>query len=209
MGKKSNDLKSLDKLKNIFNDSVQELAEETLFEIEQTYESAIDMFYSDYDPLYYNRTYSTYEASSGYDYLFSSENLKKNGDIFDVGINIGKENLDGNPYNAKDADWVINRTLKGIHGLNAGSAFGKSRSRNFRRIKGKKSFETIWRDRHGSVTKKRAYYEGKVQVMDRIMQNMSPSPRAIMNREFKRLTSRRNMKAKFNDIFERNMNEVF
>jgi len=228
MKKKKYDISSLDGLKKVFDDSVQELAEEMYRQIEGLYESAIDMFYADYDPLWYRRTYATYEASSGagFDYTGNVINM---GNHWSAGIQIDPSFISGEPYkraNGKGADksWVFNRTFnKGIHGISTGKkSFGQSRAKTFSRAIGKERqrFSNYLNknvpDRGYSVKLKPKYINGKwvvgkdltirknyvgpIEMRERTMENMSPPPKGIMNREFKLLTQKKNMKSIFNNI---------
>lgn len=203
---KKKELESIKKLERIFNDSLDEFANQILINIEDMYESNITRFYNDYDPLYYRRTYSTYEGSSGYEDLFDSENIFRAGDIITAGIHVDSDYIFGNPYRAKNKDWVFRRTFeRGIHGINTGNSFGKKRVRKYQRIKGKKVFEAVWHNSSGRTTKKKIAYGGRVKVMNRIMENTVPSPKAAMRKEFKRLTGKRNMKKMFNEVLSKNI----
>ena len=131
---KEKDFSELLQLKTVLYAAAEEMATEVLWQIEHNYESVIDKFYADYDPLYYDRTYSTYLASSGYDNLYSSRNLIFMTNTYDVGININGRRIPGNPYRA-DKDWVFNRTFdKGIHGINTRHGWGKTGKEKFLRI---------------------------------------------------------------------------
>lgn len=120
-----------DGLENIFNISVDELLGELTYQIEAAYESTIDEFYKDYspnngDPWYYDRTYSTYLASDGYDNLFSYETHP---DVYVAGINVSPDNIYGKPY-AYPADYVFGRTFeKGIHGINRNDVIKMNKER--------------------------------------------------------------------------------
>ena len=200
---KKYDLSSLEGVKRIFNEAVEEMAHEVLWRIENIYETAIDRFYADYNPLYYNRTFSTYLGSSGYEDTFSPQNIKKIGDAWESGITISDVNIPGKPYRA-DTEWVFDRTFnKGIHGINAGKVFGKDTTKRFQRVIGNKVFETIiGTSVNGTlqITKRKKYYQGDIQVQQRELTNMSPTPRGIIGKEFRALTRQGNMKKMFNNI---------
>lgn len=206
--KKVYDLASIDGLKKMFNDAVKELSEEVLFQIESAYESNIDRFYNDYNPLYYNRTYSTYLASSGYSNLFSPQNINPIEGGFMVGIGIDSNNISGNPYRA-DTDWVFNRTyMKGIHGINATNLFSNTYEKKFRRVKGKLYAKTYqvklvpskkYALKRVSVGK---IYTGDVKIMDRTMSNLVPSPSAGMNKWWKKFKGKRNFNKMFSEILD-------
>lgn len=132
---KDKDFSELLRLKDILYSAAEEMATEVLWEIEHNYESVIDRFYEHYDPLYYDRTYSTYLASSGYDNLYSSRNFIFMSNEYDVGININSKRIPGSPYRA-DKDWVFSRTFeKGIHGINTRLGWGSPKKKTFLRIK--------------------------------------------------------------------------
>lgn len=80
------------------------MAEEVHFRIEQHYERVIELFYQDYKPRRYKRTYSTYLASSGYrdpntgSLAALSGNIKQVGKYWQSGIRVSGANIPGNPY---------------------------------------------------------------------------------------------------------------
>ena len=199
-------MSNLEGLEKLFDDAVEEMAHEIVWRIENIYETAIDRFYADYNPLYYDRTYSTYLASSGYENLFSSRNVYGNGHYWTAQIMVNPNYIPGNPYNAKSKQWVFNRTFSGgIHGINTGKQWGTSskfKEKQYQRVRGKKVFEAIWRNSSG-ITKKNSYYSGNIQVQNRVMSNMVPTPKALIGKEFKALTRKKNIKKIFNDILSK------
>lgn len=201
MAKKKYDMSDLEGLEKLFNDAVEEMAHEIVWKIENIYETAIDKFYADYNPLYYDRTYSTYLASSGYDNLFTPRNVYGNGHYWTAQIMINSNYIPGNPYHAKNKDWVFNRTFSGgIHGINTGKQWGtNSKVRKYQRIKGKKVFEAIWMNNSG-ITQRKKYYSGNIQIQDRELSNMIPPPKSLVGKEFKALTRKKNMKKIFDNI---------
>ena len=124
MAKKNQyDFSSLDGLTKTFNDSIKDMAEEIMIQTDIIYDKAIEKFYNHYTPLYYNRTYSTYYASSGYNNLFTPENLYPNGNEWVSSIIIDSANIYDSPNLNKtkdgwaspdraDTDWVFERTYK-------------------------------------------------------------------------------------------------
>lgn len=139
---KEKDFLELLQLKTMMYSAAEEMATEVLWQIEHNYESVIDKFYKHYDPLYYERTYSTYLASSGYDKLFSSRNFIFMSDGYDVGIDINSRRIPGNPYRA-DKNWVFARTFeKGIHGINTRRGWGATQKKTFLKIKDKENYKT-------------------------------------------------------------------
>lgn len=200
MGKEK-DFSELFKIKKIFTEIANEMAEEVLWQIENTYESVIDEFYNHYNPLYYNRTFSTYLASSGYKDLYSSQNFSPINDGYEVGINVDSGNIPNNPYRA-DTDWVFNRTfVKGIHGISTRRGWGKTKEKKYQRIKGNKTFEVIYRQ-GATITKQKKYYEGNIEIQQRIMSNMVPAPRTLMNKWWRQFTTKHNLDQLYYSILE-------
>ena len=210
MKKKKYDFKTLEGLEKLFNDSVEEMAQEVLIKIEYMYETAIDLFYADYNPLYYNRTYSTYEGSSGAKDLFSPQNIYGSDNNWTAGIIVDPSFINNKPYRA-DTDWVFERTfVKGIHGINTGKAWGKKTSKTFVRVKGKEKYRTYsvmltphegkngWSANKQTTINK--FYDESAEVMYRTMSNMIPTPKALVSKGFKALTKKKNMKKMFNEI---------
>lgn len=131
---KKDDFKT--KILNNFKDAIATLAEDVTFQIESAYETAISMFYKDYDPLYYDRTYSTYLGSDKYDDPFGYQHY---GDSYFSGIGVSASYIPGNPYNAYK-EWVFNRTYyKGIHGFNKSDKDRVNKTR---------TKENAWRIKH-------------------------------------------------------------
>lgn len=114
-------LKTLEKnIDRIAEEIADKMAYEIGYKIENAYEHIIDEFYSDYEPKYYDRTFSLYTASSAYgDYsrLIVSKKKKDSQISYKVGIYVSSDNILDNPY-IDDKDWVFNRAFKeGIHGF--------------------------------------------------------------------------------------------
>lgn len=96
------------------NMAMIEMAADMTYAIESAYESVIQSFYDDYNPRWYRRTYSTYEASNKINNPFGFSPIS---DGFESGIIVDSANIPGNPYRA-DKDWVFDRTFgQGIHGF--------------------------------------------------------------------------------------------
>lgn len=208
VAKKKYDFSSLDGLQKAFDDSVDEMAEEVLRLIEGLYESAIAKFYADYTPLYYNRTEYTAYGSSGFPYdneLFKPQNFQKIEGGWSVGITVDPSYIPGSPYRANKA-WVFERTFKrGIHGINASMAWGKRRPKTFQRFYGEsflsgKSVFSVIKMKGSRVTSNIAYRKNVKRTAISVMENMVPTPSAIVNSEFRKLTRKKNMKQMFNDI---------
>ena len=119
---KSNPIdKAVDKAMKEIKKRVMSVAEDIGYDlvekIQIKYDEAIDLFYKDYDPWYYDRTYSTYLGSNGEDGVSNLFHLKETdtGVEINAGITVNSDGL-GQPY--KDpADYVFKRTWQwGIHG---------------------------------------------------------------------------------------------
>lgn len=170
MAKKDKILKDIT---NKFNKAVEEMASEVTFQIEEAYEDTIEEFYEDYDPIYYNRTYSTYLASTGYDNPFTP--LMHIGDSYFAGIGVSGSNIPYNPYVAYK-NWVFNRVFyKGIHGINRADVIriNKYRARENR------------------------------YIIKNIPTNMKPVPKKIMDSRFKKITKKSNLDKMFNDLMDK------
>lgn len=219
------DIIDVDKIDNVFKQSSKEFAEELLFTIQSIYETAIDRFYNDYNPLYYNRTFSTYEASSGANDLFSSRNYRFSEQMnsFLVGIEVSPLFINRKPYRA-DTGWVFDRTFnQGIHGIRAGKAFGKSFEKKFLRVYSKPNFTFIKMQGNRRAMKKQYYHGltvsrrgkyfytikgpglGAPQYREAVMSNMSPTPKGIVGSEFRKLTRKKELKQMFNNILAKNI----
>ena len=238
---KSNDFsnKVLKDIKKKYDKALDEFAQDIALEIEEGYEFAIDSFYADYNPLWYDRTYSSYLGSSAYALgIYDPANFNVTGDVYTVGTTVSPEYIQGKPYRA-DTDWVFNRTfVKGIHGINTKQGWGLPQKKQFMRIKEKqlKSYTTYTTNPRAKKTKRgyrvdknvftttKKYYsenpsdvfivQGKRSVMKKYygasnnvkfgtISNMVPSPKALVSREFRLLTRKKNMKRMFNEILER------
>ena len=101
------------------------------YQLGEAYGKAIDRFYHNYTPHYYDRTYSTYMASDLSDmwgwntggtgfigesqYFKNVRQLSKN--RYYVALNVDYRNIGPNPYN-EPLDYVFERTyVEGIHGM--------------------------------------------------------------------------------------------
>ena len=141
---KNNEIIDFSAFKKAYDTALKKTAQRIGHEIEYAYEAQISRFYDDYIPIEYDRTYSTWWASSGlYNYQSWSKYL---GDLqYQAGITVGVENLQakrGDPYNA-DTAWVFDRTWRlGIHGINRNNVRHKMVTKG--RGKKKRTFEVKW-----------------------------------------------------------------
>lgn len=104
----------LNRIKRQFNAAVKDMAGQMTYTIESAYQGAIQAFYDDYYPKWYQRTYSTFEASDRANDMFGYNQM---GNIFESGIHVDPSFISGNPYRA-DKGWVFERTfVQGIHGF--------------------------------------------------------------------------------------------
>lgn len=220
MANKKSDISQLDKLEQIFNNSVEELAYNILEETELLYESCIQSFYDDYTPVWYDRTgYSMY-GSSGYDTLYNDHNIHPFEGGWETNIDVTAANIPGNPYRANKA-WVFGRTfIKGIHGINVKrDVYGKPNSKTFKRVYGK-LHQQKWltklqpvRTRKGWVVRKNVVETQKIyrnvsSVAVSTMQNMVPTPLAMMKKGFKKINGHRKLKQEFNEILKKNISSA-
>lgn len=158
-----------------FNEAVEEMASEMTFQIEHAYEETIDEFYEDYDPVSYDRTYSTYLASTGYDNATTP--LMHVGDAYFAGIGVNGSNIPGQPYEMPK-HWVFDRTFyKGIHGINRNDVFKMNKDRT----------------RDNRITIKN------------VPTNMKPAPKSVMKKKFKELTKKKNMDKIFDEIVNKHL----
>lgn len=111
---KSNPLEDIKiDIESKYNLAVAELAAEITFQIQAAYETVVQSFYEDYTPRWYDRTYSTYEASDHAEDPFKTTPIEGG---FNAGINVDPSFITGKPYRA-DTAWVFDRTFgQGIHG---------------------------------------------------------------------------------------------
>ena len=172
--------KFMQKIKQKYKEAVREMAEEVAFQIEKSYESAISKFYEDYDPRYYERTYSTYLGSNAYNDIFN-QGVQQFGNVFLAGINVDSTNIPGNPYRAQNKAWVFDRTFyKGIHGINR---FDKTK-----------------------INKHRGHGYQKEEIKITSIKNMHPAPKVLMDKEFKKITKKANMDKMFNQAMNKVLN---
>lgn len=189
-------------VKKRYNNLIKRFAEEVSFQIESAYESVISQFYADYgpnngDPWYYKRTFSTYQASNGADNPYSPINVQHFGDSYFAGIGISASNIPGNPYKIYKG-WVFDRTFyQGIHGITRKDIIKRNeairqkykRQRALKKMLGKK-FKNLQVD----ISMK--------GLTRNIPRNMTPPPKKLMDKEFIRITKKKNMDKMFNNIFE-------
>ena len=182
---KTNDFsnKILKDIKKKYDKALDEFAQDIALEIEEGYEFAIDSFYADYNPLWYNRTYSSYTGSSaGALGIYNPTNFSVIDDVYTVGTTISAEYIPGKPYRA-DTDWVLERTfVKGIHGINNRDEQSYSRTK-------------IHRSKKKGVT--------GISIQSRNIKNMHPTPKVLMDKEFKKITAKRRMSKKFNECMNK------
>ena len=188
---KTNDFsnKILKDIKKKYDKALDEFAQDIALEIEEGYEFAIDSFYADYNPLWYDRTYSSYLGSSAYALgIYDPTNFNVTGDIYTVGTTVSPEYIQGKPYGASDkysdiTEWVFERTfVKGIHGINNREEQSYSRTK-------------IYRNKKKGVA--------GISIQSRNIKNMHPTPKVLMDKEFKKITSKRRMSKKFNECMNK------
>lgn len=230
MGRKSKDvLKELEKnIKQAAKQAAKETAEELTYQVQVAYRNAIDLFYEDkvfyygegsYSniPRSYERTFSTYEASSGFeltDSIGSGRDISNYVNIYHKGdemgyfggITVSESNIKGNPYKINKS-YVFERTFKyGIHGVS------RTDQRLFnRRRKSKK--EQFWYLRNVNRGNSTHYYsyelsENVYMRMKRFPRMTNPSPYEIMNKSFKKITTKKNISSVFGGIMDYYMSKI-
>lgn len=97
------------------------IAYEIAFEIQSHYDDCIQLFYKDYDPKFYNRTYNTYYASDGAEDVSKCYQIIDGGDKVTIraGIQVGWFFM--NDWYLHDSpEYVFPRTWElGIHGTSS------------------------------------------------------------------------------------------
>lgn len=160
--------------------SLQEIATEVQWEIEHTYESVIDKFYAHYNPRFYDRTYATYLASSGYNNYTPKVKIEdtrfRTLAYCECGIEVNYKNIlenagYSNPYpNAEHPEEILERTFRGIHG-----------------------FSPWEQNRYG--------------LKGNYPKRMNPSPNRLMNKAFKKLTTQYHLAGITDKIIMKNLNK--
>ena len=196
---------TIKKIKKIYQGAIKNFAEEMSSQIESAYEDTISLFYADYgpnngDPWFYDRTYSTYLASNGHDNPYSSINVQQFGDSFFAGIGVSSSNIPGNPYKIYK-EWVFNRTFyEGIHGI-ARKDVIKRNELIRQRYQRQRKFAKLMKAKRKTL---------KIEIsmtglIRRIPKTMSPSPKKIMDDQFKKLTKKKNMDRIFNEVLDKTL----
>lgn len=212
-GKQNINNNFLKEIKKKMNIAVQHMAEDVAFQIEEIYESAIQMFYEDYAPRYYQRTYSTYEASSGAHSPLDTVKAIDNG--YQGGIYVDPSYIEGNPYRASK-DWVLPRTfVEGIHGMTQFEATNwwsmrKDFWRDYMWNSKAKSYESYLKSKTKNIPKKMRRNAGDTKLIflaengsSKNLESMQAisvkgfptAPKKLADKEFKKLTKKRNLKA--------------
>ena len=159
--------------------ALKKTAEELTFQIQAAYESAIDKFYADYSPHTYGRTQSTYFGSSGAKYF--KKNIYPVGDMSYMGGIVVDSFFIGQPYKA-NATWVFNRTFEqGIHGYTPGEA---------------KAWSSRWKEKQGPHLS-----ADNRLVFPPTKRAMKPSPMVLLNKDFRKIASHKNIDSLFNSFY--------
>lgn len=147
---KSNKIIDVDEIKKRLDAAIQVVGEEIGRDIQIAYDRAIESFYNDYSPVWYDRTYSTYLASS---YVGGGKPYyKKTGNMScEAGITVDSSFM-GEPYNVGNHGWakngkatasfIFDRTFnKGIHGFTSGDKNKKNKTLSeYRWVPGNNAF---------------------------------------------------------------------
>ena len=205
-------------IENRFNMAVADMASQVTEQIETAYEGIIQSFYDDYTPRWYDRTYSTYEASDHIDDMFKTVPIE-NG--FEAGINVDPSFISGKPYRA-DTEWVFDRTFgKGIHGyfkwemkqwapqtwknLNKKYMMSKARKERLSSFLEKSLKHSPRKYRRGQITAM-VYSAGDINStqlssMKAITtRGYESTPKKGMDAAFRKITNKKNMDAMFSSI---------
>lgn len=92
-------------------------AEKMSEDIKEKYRSVITDFYHDYPkPRSYNRSLESRMAYNMRDGDYKKITTKINDFTVRINFKIDSKYIEGNPYRARNKEWVFNRTLEGIHG---------------------------------------------------------------------------------------------
>lgn len=211
--------KLIDNIKRAADESMKETAEELTYLIEFEYRRSIDLFYDDkvfaynnYDtngnikstpiftniPHFYQRTGSTYQASSMYRLSDINKNVREIGNGFIGGISISSDNIPGNPYRAMNKEWVFNRTFaEGIHGVH---------STDKKKYKDWFSDHKFGRKNKGNALWYSAYENGKViGRFRRYIRRTKPSPKDLMDRYYNMLNKPRGNRL-IQEIYDKSFN---
>ena len=202
-----------------------EMAAEMTWRIESAYESVIQSFYDDYTPKFYDRTYSTYQASNRYDDPFGFTPV---GNGYEAGIIVDHENIPGRPYRA-DKHWVFTRTFnEGIHGffrweyrkwankqlkaLNKKYLMSNAKKQRLKEFfmktmnhapkKYRKGVKTSFVYTSGDINSTTLRAGTAIQT-----RGFSYTPKKAMDAYFKKLTEKKEMDALFQTLLEKYLNE--
>ena len=170
----------------IAKEATKEIAEEVTVRLEIGYEKCIEEFYKDYrNPRYYDRTYSTFYASTGFgDMAIWKRCVKKNNRGYISGIIVDSSNITEEPYRA-ETEWVFERTFnEGIHGMTP-----------------EEVSDADWLKPNGLTPFYRypLFYGGRLWHK----KPMSPTPKERMDKKY------REMFKQLDDITKEKMNEAF
>lgn len=197
------------KLSQAKRDIEKIIAQEVSYEIEAGFERIIKAFYDDYDPVVYDRTESTYLASSNFNDLSHIEGNNRGGIVVD------SSNIPGQPYynhwgknkgKPMNTAWVFNRTYNGIHGLTRRNYFSLMKGEYAQKLKKKAERLHKMRDKKARTTThfnrpqyflekyfKSGYYQAinddgtisKIPYSEKAYFRMTPSPYRMMTDTFK------------------------
>lgn len=107
--------KQFKRLKQANNAVIKKMSREIGKTIAKEYVSAIEKFYNDYTPIYYQRGYNLYKANSA---IYNGSYKKISQSHYIAGITADSDYIGANTYN-QDTDLVFDITYnKGIHGTN-------------------------------------------------------------------------------------------
>lgn len=109
------------KITKIYNNAMKKMAQKITNNLEKKYKFAINEFYKDYDPWYYDRGYNLYKGFK----RVSKRGYLKSDNGYMSGITVSDAYIGNNPYH-QDREYVYMRSFsKGIHGINRNDAIGR------------------------------------------------------------------------------------
>lgn len=203
-----------------FNMAIADMATLMTYQIESAYQSIIQSFYDDYTPRWYQRTYSTYEASDHADDPFKYTPFEGGAE---AGISVDPSFITGKPYRA-DTAWVFDRTFgKGIHGyfkwemkqwashtwksMNRKYVMSSARKERLADFLTKSIKNSPRKFRRGQVAAM-AYFSGGAgstvltSMKAYTTRGYEVPPKKVMDDTFSKMTKKKNMDAMFSSIME-------
>lgn len=186
---KNDNIFDIELYKKSYENAIEKTARRIGREIEKAYEAEIKRFYDDYDPISYERTYSTWWASDGYR-NYPSWNKYLGNLQYEAGIVVDPMNIQnkkGHPYRATTM-WVFDRTWRlGIHGINKRNIRYKIKTKG--RGKKKREYEVKWNYR-------------------RFPTNTRPAPKTEFIKAFNKIKQHKNIDRIFSEYWNEEISKL-